>query len=629
MAGSQEQLTSDHPNPTGPQVNAAAAPGDAAESGAPGTFLADLLATQCQKSKAAAAVLLRPGATGQPEVLAAYPLPGTNGNGLQWVAKAKQAFPKVLATRRTVLVRQDGPPVAATDPQNYLMLVPIQSREGVRAAAAFQIRRASRGRLALSRAYLEATTLLLDRHELSLTVDRHRETTSRLRRVLELLDAVNGPTRFREAAMVLCNRLAAWLGCRRVSIGFLKGPRVQVKAISHTDGFGRRMQVVQSLEAVMEECLDQDLEIGYPVAETALVVNRCAVTHAERHGPAAILSVPVRQAGEALAVVTLERPAHQAFHRQEEIEGIRLLCDLCAPRLIDLARQDRWLGARLVAEARRQAGRLVGHEHTGVKLLAGSIFLIGMALATMTGEYRISTAFALKAQQRQIVTAPFDTFSKTVLVAPGDKVTGGQTVLGTLDTAELRLRLAALMAEQLGYRKQMSAAMRDRNTAEAHIAEAQDQAVAARIRLIRSRIDQAQLVAPIDGWVVSQDRTQKIGAPVETGEILFEISGVNSLRAELYVPETAIADVAEGQTGLMAAVGHPDQRTGFVVERINPIAEVIGHQNVFRVRARILEQHEWMRPGMEGEAKIVVGRRTYLWMATHQLVDWLRFKLWI
>ena len=110
----------------------------------------------------------------------------------------------------------------------------------------------------------------------------------------------------------------------------------------------------------------------------------------------------------------------------------------------------------------------------------------------------------------------------------------------------------------------------------AETGEAQDQKAEARIRLIRSRIDQARLVAPIDGWVVSEDRKQKIGAPVATGDILFEIAGIDSLRAELYVPETTISDVVAGQSGWIAAVGHPDQKIGFVIERIHPIAEELG-----------------------------------------------------
>jgi multidrug efflux pump subunit AcrA (membrane-fusion protein) len=272
---------------------------------------------------------------------------------------------------------------------------------------------------------------------------------------------------------------------------------------------------------------------------------------------------------------------------------------------------------------------LLGPEHTWIKLTAGLAFVVLILLATLKGDYRIKAAFAFEARHQQAVVAPFDSFSKEILVEPGDRVDGGQTLLGTLETAELRLKRAALMAEQLGYRKQMTAAMRDRETAEAQIAQAQSDKVAAEIKLIDKKIAQAAMVAPITGWVVSEDLKQQIGAPVKTGDILFEIASIDALRAELYVPETAIARVMPSQTGELASVGHPDQKVGFVVERINPIAEVIDHQNVFRVRARLDEHREWMRPGMEGEAKIAAGKKSYLWIASHRLVDWLRLKLWV
>jgi len=623
MAESQERIPTQNPD----QAGSASQPASPQEQ--PGTFLNRLLADQCRQAKADSAVILRPGPDGRPELLAAHPFPGNNGSALNWVSKAEKPFQKVMATGRTVVVRQGRSSDDESRAQGYLMVVPIGTPERMRAAAAFRIQTASRGQLALCQARLEPTALLLDRHELQLTANGHMAANNRLRKVLEVLDAVNRPARFLEAAMVLCNELATWLGCSRVSLGFLQGRCVHVKAMSHSDTFSRRMQVVQSIETVMEECLDQDLEVLHPAADTAMVASRCAAEHAERHGPTAVLSVPVRHDGAPTAAVTLERPLNTPFDRMEEIEAVRLICDLCAPRLSDLGRQDRWLGARLMEELRRLAGRLIGHEHTGVKLIALATGIALMLLATMNGAYRIDAPFTLKAQHRQVVAAPFDTFSKTVRVEPGDRVQDGQTVLGTLDTVELRLQLAALMAEQLGYRKQMTAAMRDQKTAEAHIAEAQIQEVEARIGLIQSRIDQARLVAPIDGWVVSEDRKQKIGAPVETGEILFEIAGIDSLRAELYVPETAITDLSVGQEGLLAAVGHPDQKVALVIERIYPIAEVIDNRNVFRVRARILEQPEWMRPGMEGEAKISAGRKTWLWLATHRLVDWVRMKLWL
>jgi len=47
------------------------------------------------------------------------------------------------------------------------------------------------------------------------------------------------------------------------------------------------------------------------------------------------------------------------------------------------------------------------------------------------------------------------------------------------------------------------------------------------------------------------------------------------------------------------------------------------------VRARLLEQHAWMRPGMEGIAKIMAGKKHYLWIGFHRLTNWLRMKLWL
>ena len=595
----------------------------------PGGFLDALLAAQCRQTHAEAAAIMRSGQADRSEVLASYPPPANHGSLPEWIGKADKPFRKAIKSGRTVTVRQGAASTGDGQSQRYLMVIPIENQGVVRAAAAFRIRVQRPNELLLSHARLETTPLLFDHHELQLAANLHLETMNRLRRVLEVLDAINRPTRFLEAAMTFCNEIAAWLGSNRVSIGFLEGRCVQVRAMSHTDTFNREMQVVQGIEAAMEECLDQDLEIVHPATESAMVASRAAARLSEQHGPSAVLSLPIRQAGDVSAVVTLERPTEQPFDRLEEIEAIRLTVDLCAPRLLGLHRSDRWFGARMASGARQHLGLLLGHEHTGIKLAAALMVLTGILLATLKGEYRISTTFALKAQHQQVVVAPFDTFSKSVGVEPGDRVEGGKTILGTLETAELRLKLAALKAEQLGYQKQMTASMRDRKTVDAHIAASQIEKVAAQIRMIEKNIEQADLVAPINGWVISEDRKQKIGAPVGAGEVLFEIAGIDSLRAELFVPETSIAGVADGQDGTMASAGHPDQKVRFVIERIHPIAEVVDHQNVFRVRARIVEQLEWMRPGMEGEARISAGKKTYLWIATHRLVNWLRMKLWI
>ena len=68
--------------------------------------------------------------------------------------------------------------------------------------------------------------------------------------------------KFTSAAMAFCNEVASQWQCERVSIGFLKERYVQLKAMSHTESFNRKMQVVQDIESAMEECLDQALQQG-------------------------------------------------------------------------------------------------------------------------------------------------------------------------------------------------------------------------------------------------------------------------------------------------------------------------------------------------------------------------------
>ena len=67
----------------------------------------------------------------------------------------------------------------------------------------------------------------------------------------------------------------------------------------------------------------------------------------------------------------------------------------------------------------------------------------------------------------------------------------------------------------------------------------------------------------------------------------------------------------------------------FKVTRIVPLAEPKDGHNVFEVRAELDNHAAWMRPGMEGKAKIDAGRARLIWILTHKAMDFLRLKLWV
>jgi len=203
-----------------------------------------------------------------------------------------------------------------------------------------------------------------------------------------------------------------------------------------------------------------------------------------------------------------------------------------------------------------------------------------------------------------------------------------------------RLELAGGKAGQIGYFKQATFAMREATArrdpnkyAESQIAQASADALAEQIKILEHRLAKAQVVSPIAGVVVSGDLQRQIGAPVKTGEVLFEIAQLESLRAELSLPEDQIADVRVGQRGRLATVSRPEERLDFVVEQINPVAEVVKQRNVFKVRVRLLEvdpvgRHAWLRPGLEGVAKIDIDKRSYAWLWSRRLVQWVRMRFW-
>ncbi|KPL20704.1 MAG: hypothetical protein AMJ75_11365 [Phycisphaerae bacterium SM1_79] len=450
----------------------------------------------------------------------------------------------------------------------------------------------------------------------------------RLQKSLETLSAVNQQKKFAGAAMAFCNEVAAQWQCERVSLGFLKGRYVQLKAMSHTEDFSRKMKVVQDIESAMEESLDQDTEILSPVPKETAYINRAAEKLSNRYGPLAVLSLPLRLDGKVLAVLTLERPIEMTFN-PDEVETVRLACELCTARLCNLYEYNRWIGATIAVKSHNIVATFLGPTHTWIKLTAILFCAAVIFLIFGRGQYRVEAPFVLEATVQQIIPAPFDGYIETINVEVSDEVEADTTILGSLDTAELNLNLATVKAEKAGSLKEAAAYMDRGEIAQSQIARAKVDQADARIKLLEYQISQAKLKSPINGIVVKGDLKREIGAPVKVGDVLFEVCPLELIRAQLFVPEDQIYDIKVGQEGYLATVSLPGQRIKFTVERISPIAEVVNQRNIFKVRVKLHETYDWMLPGLEGVAKVSIGERKYAWIWSRKIVNWIRMKLWL
>jgi multidrug efflux pump subunit AcrA (membrane-fusion protein) len=612
--------------------------------GPPEQFLINLLAVQCHLCAAMGGAILRPGAQGRPELLAAYPPLPQNTTPPVWLAQAAEAMPSALNSEVTQVrpVRtQDelyGQPA-----KHYLIMLPLTGGTGVRGVSAFYIEARDPAVLNAVKERLELSSSLLSIYEMRLTLQRKNIDLQRIRMAMETLSAVNNNQRFAGAAFALCNEVSDRWKCLRVSIGFLKGRYVHMKALSHTEKFSRKQKMVQDIESAMEECLDQDIEIIYPQAADASYVYRAAQELSNKHGPSVILCMPLRQSGEVMGVLALERPIDQPFSL-EDTESLRLACDLCTARLVNLYDQDKWFGAKAAATTRKGLALAVGPKYTWVKLLAIGIIGLLVFAFLAKGKYQAEANFTIEPLRKQVVPAPYESFIATVGkvrdpktgelkdVEPGVEIVGGEngTVLATLDTHQLELKRLDAFKEQTKHEILASSADKDDKASDAKAERAQAQQAAAQVQLYDLQIAQGVLRSQISGTIIAGDLRRQIGAPVKTGDVLFEIAPISTMRGELAVPEEQIADVKDGQDGELAVAGYPSQKFKFVVEKINPMAEAVEQNNIFKVRAKFVDAPpDWLRPGMKGVAKIDIGEKRYYWLWTHKIVDWVRTKLWI
>jgi GAF domain-containing protein/biotin carboxyl carrier protein len=611
--------------------------------GSPGQFLLNLLRAQCLLGGADSGAILRMERESNVQVLALYPQLESEavfqkqaGAGTQkdtptpdWLTRSVGFGRQALSANAVILKELKEPNQSEEQTtQTHVLMIPLTIAEIDKTIASFLITTEDKTSLEACSQRLQLLTGMLGYSQARPFQQNWQQSCQRFQQATETLSAVNQQDKFASAAMAFCNEVASQWQCERVSIGFLKGRYVQLKAMSHTEDFSRKMKVVQDIESVMEECLDQDIEILSPAPKESAYINRAAETLSNRYGPLAILSLPLRKDGKVIAVVTLERPAEKVFSL-DEIETVRLACELCTARLGDLYEYDRWIGATIAVKSRNFIASFLGPKHTWAKLASILCFAAILFLIFGKGQFRAEAPFVLEATYQQVIPAPFDGYIKSIEVEISDIVEADTTILGSLDTAELRLKLATAKAEKARYLKEASAAMRDGETALRQIAEANADKVQAQIELLEYEISRADIISPISGVVVKGDLKRQIGAPVKVGDVLFEVCPLESLRAQLLVPEDQIFDIEVGQQGQLATASEPGRRIKFVVERINPVAEIANQRNVFKVRVQLLETYQWMRPGMEGVAKVTIGERRYAWIWSRKIVNWIRMKLWI
>ncbi|WP_331345213.1 efflux RND transporter periplasmic adaptor subunit [Cellvibrio sp. UBA7661] len=481
--------------------------------------------------------------------------------------------------------------------------------------------------------------------------------------LLQLSASLLKENSLQEMVISLVNLLAGYVQATRVSLGLCGRKNLTLEAISFSANFDQRTLAMQAIVDAMAEAVEQGVNIDFSPMLDAAGLQSSEHQPPEHQSPEP-RPTEEQPAGNELAGDDAGSPgiihrAHQQLLQQQHLRAVHTLLlrrgnHIIGALTIELDKQAslddtqrifvqqalHFAGAIVALQQQasasvwqslkgriaRRLSRWFGEDSWRGKLAAVAL-VIFVVMLFVPVEYRLSADASVQTTEKHWVVAPQDGYLGKVLVRPGDTVAKG-TVLAQMNDDDLRLERRKLASQVQQYRQTYDTALANSQRVEAAIASAQMDQASIQLRLVDQQLERTQLVAPMDGMIVSDDISQTQGAPVKQGDLLFEVAATSGFLVRLFVDERDIAAVQVGQQGEVKLTSLPNERFALTVKSITPISEVRDGRNYFRVEAELARESDVLRPGMTGSGKLAVGKRALGWIWFHDLWHWLRLSVW-
>jgi HlyD family secretion protein len=147
-------------------------------------------------------------------------------------------------------------------------------------------------------------------------------------------------------------------------------------------------------------------------------------------------------------------------------------------------------------------------------------------------------------------------------------------------------------------------------------ANANAEVIRARVALdnARDQLDDTNVRAPINGTIIEKqvERGQVISSPtndVGGGTVLLKMADLNLVQVRTLVDETDIGKIQPGQRATVTVDAFPNRPFPGTVLKIEPQAQTEQNVTMFPVLVRIDNKEGLLRPGMNAEVEVHVGRR--------------------
>jgi len=444
--------------------------------------------------------------------------------------------------------------------------------------------------------------------------------------VINSIAHVLGERDFEHAALRFVNLMGQYLDAERVVLGFVKNAELAIHSESDSSGHSKKHELVKLTTQAMQEAMDQQESVLWPPLDDHNRVTHAHSKLSSEGGQRALMSIPLVDKESCYGTVLFDRPADQPFGKEEQLTA-EALTNFVGVVLEEKRQSCLPLYAYIFRSFKNQLSFFIGSGHLVRKVVLFSLVCMSIFFSVMPGTYNISADAVIEGAELRSIVAPYDGYLQSATLRAGDTLKKGE-LLAELDTRQSRLQLMSWVSQEATSRRKYEDALAKNERTQVQINDAQSKRAQAEIELLEYQISQAVMQAPFDALIVSGDLSQRIGALVRQGDVLFELSPSNRFRLAMYVDEFRINDIRQLQTGRLVLAALPDQKFAFKVTRINPMTEALEGSTVYRVEAEFDNKSEMLRVGLEGVAQVYVDERLLITIWTRSMIDWMKLQLW-
>ena len=147
---------------------------------------------------------------------------------------------------------------------------------------------------------------------------------------------------------------------------------------------------------------------------------------------------------------------------------------------------------------------------------------------------------------------------------------------------------------------------------------------------LEGEVARAWVTAPHGGVVVTPKLRERIGEYVKPGDLVAEVYALETVTAEIAVPEQDIGEVRVGRPGSVRLRAYPERAfDGRVIAIAAATMETEGQRGrVVKATIELSNAAGLLKPSMTGYARISCGKRRALDVLTRSLRRFVRLEFW-